>query len=46
MRTLLTNGSVYSPADPHATALCIDWLGPDGTRDATSGSSRLRTTVV
>ncbi|WP_350276052.1 amidohydrolase [Kribbella sp. HUAS MG21] len=34
MRTLLTNGSVYSPADPHATAIAFDdgvvtWLGDD-----------------
>ena len=34
MRTLLTNGSVYSPADPHATAIAVDdgvvtWLGAD-----------------
>ncbi len=36
MRTLLTNGSVYSPADPHATAIAIDdgvvtWLGDDSS---------------
>jgi predicted amidohydrolase YtcJ len=34
VRTLLTNGSVYSPADPHATAIAFDdgvvtWLGDD-----------------
>lgn len=34
MRTLLTNGSVYSPADPHATAIAVEdgvvsWLGDD-----------------
>ena len=34
MRTLLKNGSVYSPADPHATAIAFDdgvvtWLGDD-----------------
>jgi serine phosphatase RsbU (regulator of sigma subunit) len=29
-----------------ATAVCIDWLGPDGSRDATGGSSRLRATVL
>ncbi|WP_405058841.1 amidohydrolase [Kribbella sp. NBC_01505] len=34
MRTLLTNGSVYSPADPHATAIAFDdgvvtWLGDE-----------------
>ena len=34
MRTLLTNGSVYSPVDPHATAIAFDdgvvtWLGDD-----------------
>ncbi|MFG1909859.1 amidohydrolase [Kribbella sp. NPDC048928] len=34
MRTLLTNGSVYSPADPHATAIAFDsrvvtWIGDD-----------------
>jgi len=33
-RTLLHNGSVYSPADPHATALCLEgghvvWVGDD-----------------
>jgi serine phosphatase RsbU (regulator of sigma subunit) len=28
-----------------ATAVCIDWLGPEGRRDATSGSSRDRNTV-
>ncbi len=28
-----------------ATAVCIDWLGPAGSRDATGGSSRLRTTA-
>jgi predicted amidohydrolase YtcJ len=33
-RTLLTNGSVYSPADPHATAIAFDdgvvtWIGDD-----------------
>ncbi|WBQ02096.1 amidohydrolase [Kribbella sp. CA-293567] len=36
MRTLLTNGSVYSPADPHATAIAFDdgvvsWLGDDSS---------------
>jgi len=36
VRTLLTNGSVYSPADPHATAIAIDdgvvtWLGDDSS---------------
>lgn len=36
MRTLLTNGSVYSPADPHATAMAVDdgvvtWLGDDSS---------------
>jgi predicted amidohydrolase YtcJ len=34
VRTLLRNGSVYSPADPHATAIAFDdgvvsWLGDD-----------------
>jgi predicted amidohydrolase YtcJ len=34
VRTLLKNGSVYSPADPHATAIAFDdsvvtWLGDD-----------------
>ncbi|MFC0625543.1 amidohydrolase [Kribbella deserti] len=34
MRTLLMNGSVYSPADPHATAIAFDdgvvtWIGDD-----------------
>jgi predicted amidohydrolase YtcJ len=34
VRTLLTNGSVYSPVDPHATAIAFDdgvvsWLGDD-----------------
>jgi predicted amidohydrolase YtcJ len=34
VRTLLTNGSVYSPADPHATSIAFDdgvvtWLGDD-----------------
>lgn len=33
-RTLMTGGSVYSPADPHATALCVEdghvvWVGDD-----------------
>jgi predicted amidohydrolase YtcJ len=33
-RTLLHNGSVYSPTDPHATALCLEgqhvvWVGDD-----------------
>jgi predicted amidohydrolase YtcJ len=33
-RTVLHRGSVYTPADPHATALCIDgpyvaWVGDD-----------------
>ncbi len=28
-----------------ATAVCIDWLGASGSRDATGGSSRTRTTV-
>jgi serine phosphatase RsbU (regulator of sigma subunit) len=28
-----------------ATAVCLDWLGPEGRRDATSGSSRDRNTV-
>jgi predicted amidohydrolase YtcJ len=33
-RTLLHHGSVYSPADPHATALCVEgehvvWVGDD-----------------
>jgi serine phosphatase RsbU (regulator of sigma subunit) len=28
-----------------ATAVCIDWLGPSGSRDATGGSSRIRTTT-
>jgi predicted amidohydrolase YtcJ len=33
-RTLLHHGSVYSPADPHATALCLEgahvvWVGDD-----------------
>jgi predicted amidohydrolase YtcJ len=36
VRTLLTNGSVYSPADPHATAIAFDdgvvtWLGDDSS---------------
>src|SRR4051812_28803850 len=34
VRTLLKNGSVYAPADPHATAIAFDdsavtWLGDD-----------------
>lgn len=34
MRTLLRNGYVHTPADPHATALCLDgneivWTGDD-----------------
>lgn len=34
MRTLLRGGSVYSPADPHATAIAVDdgvvsWIGDD-----------------
>jgi serine phosphatase RsbU (regulator of sigma subunit) len=28
-----------------ATAVCIDWLGPSGSREATGGSSRIRTTA-
>jgi hypothetical protein len=27
-----------------ATALCVDWYGPDGERDATGGASRARAT--
>jgi predicted amidohydrolase YtcJ len=34
VRTLLRGGSVYSPADPHATAIAVDdgvvsWIGDD-----------------
>jgi predicted amidohydrolase YtcJ len=34
MRSLLTNGTVYSPADPHATAIAVEdgavsWIGDD-----------------
>jgi len=29
-----------------ATALCIDWLGHEGSRSATGGSSRLRATAL
>jgi serine phosphatase RsbU (regulator of sigma subunit) len=37
-----TNGRLRDDA----TAVCIDWLGPDGRRDATSGSSRARNTAA
>lgn len=30
--------------DDDATALCLDWYGPDGRRDATAGASRSRAT--
>ncbi|HEV7203525.1 MAG TPA: PP2C family protein-serine/threonine phosphatase [Jatrophihabitans sp.] len=30
--------------DDDATALCLDWYGPAGTRDATGGASRTRAT--
>ena len=29
-----------------ATAVCIDWIGPEGIRDATGGSSRIRATAA
>jgi serine phosphatase RsbU (regulator of sigma subunit) len=29
-----------------ATAVCIDWIGPEGSRNATGGSSRSRATAV
>jgi hypothetical protein len=29
-----------------ATTVCLDWLGADGSRDATGGSSRLRATAL
>ncbi|TDO52022.1 hypothetical protein EV651_11842 [Kribbella sp. VKM Ac-2571] len=47
MRTLLTNGSVYSPADPHATAIAFDdgvvtWLGDDtGTSSYADGADEV-----
>jgi serine phosphatase RsbU (regulator of sigma subunit) len=28
-----------------ATVLCFDWYGPTGTREATGGASRARTTI-
>lgn len=39
MRSLLTNGSVYTPADPHATAMAVEdgvlsWIGDDAGADA------------
>jgi predicted amidohydrolase YtcJ len=38
-RTLLHHGSVYSPADPHATALCLEgehvvWVGDDAAAES------------
>ncbi len=47
MRTLLRNGSVYSPADPHATAIAFDdgvvtWLGDDaGAASYASGADEV-----
>jgi predicted amidohydrolase YtcJ len=47
VRTLLTNGSVYSPADPHATAIAFDdgvvtWLGDDtGANSYASGADEV-----
>src|SRR5215218_6925978 len=44
VRTLLTNGSVYSPADPHATAIAFDdgvvtWLGDDTGASSYAGGA-------
>jgi predicted amidohydrolase YtcJ len=47
VRTLLRNGSVYSPADPHATAIAFDdgvvsWLGDDaGAASYASGADEV-----
>ena len=29
-----------------ATAVCLDWLGPHGSRNATGGADKLRATVL
>src|ERR1700712_4222091 len=47
VRTLLKNGSVYSPPDPHATAIALDdgvvtWLGDDtGAASYASGADEV-----
>jgi predicted amidohydrolase YtcJ len=47
VRTLLRNGSVYSPADPHATAIAFDdgvvtWIGDDtGAASYASGADEV-----